>query len=310
MVEKMVTINSKYDNVKLSCCVIGAENPSFVLQIVHGMAEHKARYYEFMKYIASNKGVCIIHDHRGHGLSVSNKNELGYFGKKRETALVEDVFIVRKYINDKYLNLPIILLGHSMGSMIVRLSIGCNDQMYSGLIVSGSPSKQFFINGGIILSKLIGFLKKDTYHSKLIHKLAFDRYDKAYEKVDDKNLKNIWLSKNKDNVKKYNEDNLCGFYFTCNGFESVFTLIKKVYTKSTYNVTNKFLPILVISGEDDPCTGGEKKFKEIVTFIKQLGYCNIKSKLYKEMRHEIFNETEKLEVWQDVLEFCNHIKNI
>ena len=119
---------------------------------------------------------------------------------------------------------------------------------------------------------------------------------------------NSWLSKSTKNIYSYNDDELCGFIFTTNGFINLYKLMRQAFRKNDYQVKNKNLYILLIAGSDDPVIQNEKKFIELKEFLKDIGYKNIKSKLYKNLRHEILNEKEKSEVYNDVLNFIKFYK--
>lgn len=160
-----------------------------IIQISHGMAEHKERYIPFMNYMANAGFVSVIHDHRGHGESIKNKEDLGYFYDTK-IMIVEDLHQVTLYIKDKYPKLLIILFGHSMGSMVVRVYLKDYDKDINALIVCGSPSKN---NGAKVALSLIKFMElfhKDTYRSKFINYLAFHNYNKDFES----NSSNSWLT--------------------------------------------------------------------------------------------------------------------
>ena len=129
--------------------------------------------------------------------------------------------------------------------------------------------------------------------------MTFDSYNKGY------NAENEWLSKNPENISIYNDDELCGFIFTTNGFINLYKLLKKAFEPQKYEVKNKKLNIFLIAGKNDPVIQSEQKFKNLEQFLNKLGYKNIKSKLYKNLRHEILNEKEKSEVYNDVLNFIN-----
>ena len=127
--------------------------------------------------------------------------------------------------------------------------------------------------------------------------MTFGNYNKGYSE------ENSWLSKNNKNISIYNDDELCGFIFTTNGFINLYKLMRQAFRKNDYQVKNKDLDIFLIAGADDPVIQSEKKFRELEQFLKDVGYKNIKSKLYKDLRHEILNEEERDEVYSDILNF-------
>lgn len=114
-----------------------------------------------------------------------------------------------------------------------------------------------------------------------------------------------WLSHNRENIEEFYSNPKGDYRFTCNGFENLFKLMKRTYTKKGYRVQNSALPIRFVSGSDDAVLGGEAQFKEAVEFMRKVGYENVTSKLYPGLRHEIFHDTDKEKVLADLLDFAN-----
>lgn len=271
-----------------------------VFFISHGMCEHKERYFDFMKYLSSNGYVSVIHDHRGHGESVNSREDLGYFGDFLGNAIVEDLKDVIEFIKGKYLSKKVILLGHSMGSLVVRKFIGKYDDKIDKLIVCGSPSKNSMVGVALVVTNIIKLFRGEKYRSKLLEKLSTGNGDKLFP--EDK-LVNSWLCSDVNVVKSYNEDDLSGFTFTTNGYLNLFHLVKDVYSNKKYVVKSENLPIYFIAGSMDPVIKSEKKWLEAIEFLKSVGYKNITYTLYDGMRHEILNEKDKLKVYEDILKF-------
>ena len=140
------TIQSKVDGLVLDGLVVEPEEGvkrTALLQLSHGMSEYKERYLPFMEYMAEHGVVCVIHDHRGHGKSVKSDQDLGFMYGAGGAGLVEDLFLVTKWAKKKYPDLPFVLMGHSMGSLVVRAYAKEHDQELDALIVCGSPSKNY-----------------------------------------------------------------------------------------------------------------------------------------------------------------------
>ncbi len=301
MKEENIIINSKCDNLPISVTVFIPETEiKGILQISHGMAEHKERYFEFMKFLTNNGYITIINDHRGHGKSVKSKQDLGYFYDTKAEYIVEDLHQITLYIKEKYPNKKVILFGHSMGSMVVRKYLKKYDKEIDKLIVCGSPSKNPFSHIGVIVSKIINKIKGEKYRSKFIQKLAFGSYNKNLKKV---NSQNSWVCANEKSVEKYDKDELCGFIFTTNGFENLFRLMGDIYSKKGWTLDNKEMPILFIAGSDDPVIINKEKWLKSQEFLKSLGYLNISNNLYNNLRHEILNEGNREDIYNDILDF-------
>ena len=293
------TVPGAADGVQLSTLVIAPESPKAVLQLVHGMAEHKERYIPFMNYLSEKGYACVINDLRGHGASVATNEDLGYLDKGGMKALVDDVHCVTDWAKAQYPGLPFFLFGHSMGSMIVLSYIKSYDREIDGLVVCGSPSRNPAAGLGDFLAGCIGLFKGQRYRSDFLAGLCTGNNDKPF-KAD--GLRNAWLSTNKANVQAYNNDPLCGFTFTVNGYRNgLFRLMKDIYSPQGWTVAHPDLPIHFIAGSDDPCIVSIRKFSEAVSFLRARGYREVTSKLYPGLRHEILNETGREEVYRDVL---------
>lgn len=141
MREEKRKITSQVDGLELELLVVEPEEVRAVVQISHGMCEHKERYLEFMRFLADHGVASIIHDHRGHGASVKSLNDLGYMYGQGAKGLVEDLRQITRYARKCWTGVPLILLGHSMGSLTVRVYAKQYDSGIDGLIVCGSPSR-------------------------------------------------------------------------------------------------------------------------------------------------------------------------
>lgn len=301
MEKREFVIHSKYDNLLLHGTVYEPNGEKKgIIQIEHGMCERMKRYEEMMSFFCSYGYVAVCHDHRGHGDSVEKAEDRGWFRDRNAQAIVEDSVQITEYIKELYPNLPIILFGHSMGSMIVRCYLQKHDDLIDKLIVCGTPSKNPLVNPGIFLAKCISFFKGDRHRSKMLAYLSTGKGNNNFPNEG----RGCWLSRNRESIEAFYSDEKCHFIFTCNGFENLFKLMRNTFSAKLYKgIKNPNLPIFFISGEDDAVLGGEKKFKKTVDFMRKVGYTNVKSKLYKQLRHEIFNDLGKEEVYADMLEF-------
>ena len=291
-------LQSEFDGERLSVMTVCPENPRFCLQITHGMAEHKKRYIPFMEYIASLGGACIISDMRGHG-ETSAPEDYGYFGEQGVEATLSDLHQIGLVLRQKYPGLPMILFGHSMGSLVARSYAAGHDHHLAALILSGEASNNPAVGAGLFLTRLMALFRGDRYRSPLIESMSTGAYDKAFPEGE----KFQWLSVNEENRRKYIEDPGCGFPFTLNGYDTLFSFMKRTYSPKFYNVWRKDMPILFLSGEDDPVMGGKKAFHDAVRFMRDMGYRDVRSKLYPGMRHEILMENERDTVCADIAAF-------
>lgn len=270
-----------------------------VMQFIHGMCETKERYQKVIDYFTAEGYVCVISDLRGHGENVEFDVELGYFGDNGADRLVEDAHAVTVFIKNNFPDLPIIMVGHSMGSLIARAYIKKYDEDIDVLILSGSPSARQFRTLGAWLIEALTVFKDERDVDKHIHNLMVGEYHKKFQS---EGLENSWICSDVSVVEAYNKDPKCGFMFTLNGYHTLCKLQQMVYSKKGWGMKNKALEILFVSGADDPCIIDKESFKASVEFIRSLGYRRVASRLYKDMRHEVFNEPKCEKVFKDMLE--------
>lgn len=302
MKEENIKIISDQDSLELDCLLIKPNKEiKAIVEIAHGMNEHKERYIAFMKFLAKNGYASFIHDHRGHGKSIKNNNDLGYFYEDNASYVVEDLHQINEYLKNKFKDKKIILFGHSMGSMIVRKYISKYAHTIDGLIVCGSPSKNNASKLGLKVVKLLKSIKGERYRSEFVKKLMFGGFDKKGSEP------NSWVCHNKEILKLYNEDELCKYTYTLNGYENIIKLMIDIYNPKIYNRNNLDLPIYFIAGNDDPVIKSKKDFNEAINFLKKIGYHNIDNTLYDDMSHEILNEINNNLVYDDILNWLNKI---
>ena len=288
-----IILNSRWDNRELHGLMRSPEGaPRAVIQIVHGMAEHKERYIPFMEYLAEIGIASVIFDTRGHGESIRTTDELGYMEGGWD-ALCDDLLLILNYVKEKFPEIPCTLMGHSMGSLEVRRFAQAHDDKIDRLIVCGSPSANPAAGVAVLLARIIGLFKGKKHPSRFLDNLAFKSYGENF----------TWLSTNEDSNEAYRLDPLCGFLFTAGGFETLFSLMRDVYSPKYWDVKHRDLPVLFIAGGKDPCIVSPKKFSRAVSFMKDMGYKKIKAILYPELKHEVLNEVDRATVYRDVADF-------
>lgn len=276
-----------------------------VVQIVHGMQEHKERYLPFMEYLAHEGYVCVAGDHRGHGKSVKNEKDLGYFYDETADAIVEDLDAISAHVRLEYPHLPFFMIGHSMGTLVARKYLKNHDKNLDALILSGPVYENPKAGAGKMLVDVLRKYKGDRHISKRVAKMVEGSFDKGIKG----DMPNRWLSVNEENVKTFNNDPLCGNPFTLNGYHNLLQLVQDVYSDEGWKVRNPNLPILFAAGEDDPVIGGKEEFAKLVQSLKDKGYTNVSSHLYSEMRHEILNEINRKQVYEDFEHFLKGALN-
>ncbi|MGM9653054.1 MAG: alpha/beta fold hydrolase [Eubacteriales bacterium] len=297
---------SDFDGAHIAMTEISADEPRFLFQITHGMAEHRARYYPFMEYIASLGGACIAGDMRGHGETAGEAN-YGYFGDDAVDAVLSDVAQTGDVLRRKYGELPFVLLGHSMGSLVARSYAALHDEQLSALILTGEASYNPGVGAGLAVARLISCLRGGRHHSRLVDHLATGVFNRGFEADEGSDGKFLWLSADLQNRQAFEADPACGFPFTVNGYIALFSFMKHAYSPKNWNVRNPDMPVLFLSGEDDPVMVSKKRFDDAVSFVRDMGYRNVSSRLYPGMRHEILNETDRQLVYEDIRVFLSGI---
>lgn len=300
MERKDFTIESQFDGLELKVVVMVPDTLiRGVVQFVHGMAEHKERYFDFMKYLAAAGFVTVIHDHRGHGESLRSQEDLGFFYDATGGALVEDLHQIVLAVQEQFPQKPYILFGHSMGSLVARCYAKKYDSFLDKLLLCGSPSKNPFIEIALWLTRQIEKKKGERHRSKLLQKLALG----SFERVGERGLSNSWLCCNQEVVEEYNQNPLCGFNFTVNGYQSLFNLLKETYSPKGWSCEKLDLPIYFVAGAADPVIRSPKAWQEAQSFMRKLGYTQVEGKLFDGLRHEILNELDRSPIFSDLLKW-------
>jgi alpha-beta hydrolase superfamily lysophospholipase len=273
-----------------------------ILQIVHGMAEYMERYEETAQYFAQRNILVTGEDHLGHGKSVPENGTYGYFCKQDPaTVVVRDVHRLKKITQEAYPGIPYILLGHSMGSFITRNYLFRYGSGIQGAILCGTGCQNEAVLGfSRVLSGLAGLFCGQKHVAGLLDRLAFSSYNKRIAKPE---TKNDWLCSERQVVEAYEKDMLCGFTFTVNGFETLFTLLQRQNRMENLQNMPKDLPVLFVSGEEDPVGNYGKGVKKAYESFEKAGMKRISLKLYPGDRHELLNEKDREQVWEELLRF-------
>ncbi len=286
---------------------IPESNPVAVLQICHGMKEHLIRYDEFAEFLAEHGVVVVAIDLPGHGHSVKSNDELGYFGEEPVNArLVEDLFRTKTYIQKEYGHLPYFIFGHSMGSIIVRDFILLHHDNLAGAILMGCvdygnfwiKSRKFFL--GFMSLFHFGRYK---YKSAFADSIGLNSFDKPYKK---EKIRNTWLSRDKEEVEKFNGDPLCNFTYALQVYKVVLNGMQIAKDPDKLSELPDGLPILIMSGTDDSAGEFGKAPKTVAKIYRAHGL-KVILRMYKNARHELLHELNREQVYGDVLKWVGHV---
>ena len=276
-----------------------------VMQITHGMVEYIERYEEFACFLAEKGFVVAGHDHLGHGASVSDESQWGYFAaKKPSETVVADIYQVTRILQNQYPDCPYFILGHSMGSFLLRRYLTLHSEDVTGAVICGTGSQPDILTGsGMLLCGLIGLFRGGHYRSRLVTDLCFGKPYAQFDKTGEDISRN-WLSKNEESIKAYYQDPRCTFIFTVNGYYGLFSTI--YYDNHMRNISKirKNLPVFFIAGEQDPVGNFGEGVKKAYAQYRQAGIRDVKMKLYKDDRHEILQENDRGKVFADIYQWC------
>lgn len=299
IIEKEVLSSDKVHQLK-GRIYLPDGKPKGFFHVVHGMTEYIERYDGFMRAMAEAGYITFGYDHLGHGKTAVDDSELGFVAKENgDGRLVDDVFVygnaVRKTTDA---DLPFILMGHSMGSFIVRLAAAKYNR-YDKLIIMGTGGPNPASGAGILVANIEKKLRGERSVSPLMYSMAFGAYNKRFK---DENDPYAWLSVDKANRERYSRDKFCTFRFTNSAMENLVRLNKESNDKAWFSAIDKEKPILLVSGTEDPvgdCGAGVTK---VFDLLQKQG-ANVKMKLYEGYRHEILQDFCKNEVTADILRF-------
>ncbi len=285
-------------------CWMPDGQPKGIIQLIHGMVEYIERYNHFAEYLASQGFIVVGHDHLGHGQSVRSVEDWGYISEIAPArSLVRDIHKLRKLTSKRYPELPYFMLGHSMGSYLLRRYLSHKGEGLTGAIIVGTGSEADVVTrSGLMLVRSTAQSKGWHYRSEIIRNMTFGA---AYKKFDTEGLdpEASWICSDPEIMKSYNSDDRCGFLFTLNGYEALLSTVLYVNQKQNIERIPKDLPLLITSGENDPVGNLGKGVKKVYQQYVKAEIWDTECKIYPEMRHEILNEIGKEEVYADIVDW-------
>lgn len=276
-----------------------------ILQITHGMLEYINRYHGFAEYLTEHGFLVVGHDNLGHGESVRTQADWGYIAHKNGSdCMVEDMHQLRTMIQRDSPDIPYFMLGHSMGSYLLRKYITKYNQGLSGVLIVGTGHvENYTIKLAMVLTKFLATVRGWRHRSKFLENIVFSGVYKKFD-MNGTAPEHSWLTRDVEIVNCYYKEPRCTFRFTLNGFYSFFETV--LYDNQQRNIEKipKTLPIIILSGDNDPVGDLGVGVKKVYTRLQSFGMTDITCKLYKDYRHEIINEIGKDIVYQDILLWC------
>lgn len=270
-----------------------------VLQIVHGMVEFIDRYEEFAQYLTERGFVVVGHDHLGHGASILSKKEYGFFSEKKgNAAVLKDIRHLKNLTEKRFGDLPYYMLGHSMGSFLLRQYLCLWGKKLDGAIIMGTGTKPVpVLKAGRGLCRGMAAIFGWRHRSILIDRMAFGGYNKHFKPA---RTTADWLTKDTKIVDRYLADERCTFRFTLNGYYNLFYSMEMASVKNNLTRMPKDLPVLFVSGREDPVGDFGTGVKLVKRRFQEAGMEKVTLKLYDTDRHEVLNETNRSAVYEDL----------
>ena len=299
---------SKDNKTQIHCIEwIPEVKPVAILQICHGMCEFIDRYDEFANYLADKGYYVVGNDHLGHGESVVDEDHYGYFHENNGNKyLLADIHQVRKITEEKYPELPYFVLGHSMGSFLIRQYITMEGFGLTGAILMGTGIQPAaLVSVGKNLCRALAKGKGWFERNEILNKISFGSYNK---RIDNPRTEKDWLSRDEETVNKYVANPWCTYTFTLNGFYNMFVSIEESQNKAHIESIPKDLPLLIVSGGEDPVGNYGVGAVKAYALYQNAGIEDIHIKIYEDYRQEILNEIGREQVFHDLKKWMdNHI---
>lgn len=276
-----------------------------IVTLSHGMRDYVGRYVNLAEYLTEKGYILAGNDHLGHGETAASAEDLGYFAAENGYSFVlDDLYKMNGEIKARYPGLPVVLMGHSMGSFLSRLYAEKYPDSIDGIIIHGTGGRNPLLSIGKMLISLIRRVKGDRHRSPLVTGIAFGSYNKGFDKSEGAEA---WLTRDGEQIKGRDTDPYCAFTFTAAGYADLFNMIGLCNSDAHFAAYPKGLPTLILSGEDDPVGDRGKGVRFVYGKLSEAGVEKLAMKLYPGARHELFNETNRQEVFDDMYGWLSEV---
>lgn len=270
------------------------------IYLCHGMAEHPDRYDRLAKKLNGLGYIVLADDHRGHRYNADGENGQVEGDSFNKTIL--DMNLIIDYITKKY-GVNVAIISHSYGSFLTQAYLERYSQKVKGAIMSGTAyMKNPLLSVGYAIASIQKLIFGEKKTGKLLNKMSFGAFNKPFAS---QGQDFAWLSRDKEEVDKYEKDPNCGYPMSIGFFKSFFSGILSMYGRNV-NAISKKLPILIAVGSEDPVSNKAKAARKLYDYYKKAGL-NVDIKIYENARHEILNETNRDQVTSDMIEFIEKL---
>ena len=277
-----------------------------ILQIAHDLCEHILCYEEFAVYFAAQGFIVLGNDHVGHGRSVKDSAELGHFGEGLDTwrYMVKDLCLAAEICRQKFPGLPHFLIGCGFGACLARQYSKEYGQKLAGAVYIGFGEKNRYTEDFALAAaaKAASFQESTPARD-----MAYMVYGVYTARCQEKRTDFDWLCSDTQVIDRYIKDDLCGFCLTYEGFRDMFRLINQVGSRKWIQDLPKDLPILLLSGKEDPESGYGKAARALASRLKREGFCCVTCKVYPRFRHQVLMEKDRREVYRYLLKWLNDV---
>ncbi len=285
-----------YDTVEPEC------KPKAVVQVIHGMCEYFGRYVDFSRFMTENGYAVVGDDHLGHGRTAEKDEDKGFFADNNGWRfLVRDEKKMTDIIREKYPNTPVILLGHSMGSFIARMYLSWYSEGITSAIFMGTSAGVPAGAAGTavkLLENAAGTKTPLATSQEMFYRFLTRR-------VPDKTGELDWITRDKEKTAFFKTDPLGNFAFTAGAYRDLVKLLNEISEKDWAYSLPKDLPVMLMSGEEDPIGDYGKGVKKVYRRLIKAGMTDVSIRLYVDARHELINEINRSEVYADILSFAD-----
>ncbi|SFD95692.1 Lysophospholipase, alpha-beta hydrolase superfamily [Lentibacillus persicus] len=270
--------------------------PKAVVQIAHGMVEHIGRYNEFAHFLTDNNIIVYGNDHRGHGRTGAKQGQLGYLADKNGFEKVtDDVLALTKQIKQEHPDLPVYLLGHSMGSFLARHYIQDHSYLIDGVILSGTG---YYSRLSTTTAMSIASVLPSKEKSPFMNALVFSSSNK---RVQNKKSSFDWLTSDDQIIQDFINDPYCGFIPSAGFFKDLMTGLSLIHDAKRNQKVRSDLPMLILSGAQDPVGNYTKGVWKTAALYDKAGLSNVITMLFENGRHELLNELNRDEIYHILL---------
>ena len=276
-----------------------------VVQLSHGMVDHVGRYTALAEYLTGEGFVFAGNDHLGHGKTVATPDDFGFFASKDGYKyVIDDLYAMNGELRKRFPDKPVILLGHSMGSFLARLYAVKYPKSIDGIIIHGTGGKNPAVPLGKAVVAILRAIRGERHRSAFVKKLSFMGYNSKFDKSEGDEA---WLTRAGELVADRKDDPRTNYTFTLAGYNDLFSMLGECNSRDWYTQYPKSLPTILMAGGADPVGNYGEGIREIYDGLSKENVAILDIEIYEGARHELFNETNRAEVFRDICDWLSTV---